>query len=378
MREINTGVILMLHRFSICVLLSIILINGIKPAFTASYQENVPEIYVYIDTTSDITVAKAEQFMGILKDRLAKSNQKIVFTSMQNPFQLEGQNTVGYIRFDPLFDAERIIRDYQVTISAMPKALKELSPILKNEVTPSISLDAPFAVDAAYAMILLSINRCDLALPTFQRLVLSKEEILDPVNYDLATCYLLEKDYQKSINLYRNFLYMDTPRFLGVNLAWLYIKTGQENAAFDLMRHAVEMAKNLDEGADEVLAARAQLFNLAFRYDDAVTDLTAAIDLSSNDPALYTLRGQTYLLLYEWDNVLADYNKALELDPTYADAYFYRGVLKYSVLQTGASLYADALADFQNYLELTPDGEHAADASRYATDIQTQLNALNN
>jgi hypothetical protein len=41
-------------------------------------------------------------------------------------------------------------------------------------------------------------------------------------------------------------------------------------------------------------------------------------------------------------------------------------------------MYTDALADFQHYLELAPNGEHAAEATRYVTDIQTQINALNN
>ncbi|MCC6896506.1 MAG: tetratricopeptide repeat protein [Anaerolineae bacterium] len=141
---------------------------------------------------------------------------------------------------------------------------------------------------------------------------------------------------------------------------------------------AINDYKYLDGNRSELFSDRAQLYNLAFRYDDAIADLTAAIELSPTNPELYTLRGQTHLLLYEWDAVLADYNKALELDPTYADAYYYRGVLYYSILQTGQEMYTAALTDFQRYLELAPEGIHAAEATRYATDIQTQINALNN
>src|SRR6185369_12412372 len=96
-----------------------------------------------------------------------------------------------------------------------------------------------------------------------------------------------------------------------------------------------------------------------------------------NNPELYTLRGQMYLYLYQWDNVLADYNQAIELDPTYPDAYFLRGVLYYSILQTGAEHYPDALADFQRYLELAPNGEHAAEAQKYTDQIQAQQDTLN-
>jgi tetratricopeptide (TPR) repeat protein len=191
------------------------------------------------------------------------------------------------------------------------------------------------------------------------------------INFYRANCAIMRDDLKMAADL----LEASKPRETGevaVNLAWIWIQLGEPDKALQLV-NPIEFGKDWD-----FLKRRAQLYNLAFRYDDAITDLTTAIELSPNDPALYTLRGQTYLLLYEWDNVLADYNKALELDPTYANAYFYRGVLKYSVLQTGSSLYPEALADFQKYLELEPNGDHATDATRYATDIQTQLTALNN
>jgi len=124
--------------------------------------------------------------------------------------------------------------------------------------------------------------------------------------------------------------------------------------------------------------SRAQLYALAERYNDAIADLTTAIDLPPLDTSdLYTLRGQMYLALYEWDSALADYNTAIELDPSYADAYYQRGVLYYSILQTGVELRADALADFQHYLELAPDGYHAAEAARYVEQIAAELAALN-
>lgn len=124
------------------------------------------------------------------------------------------------------------------------------------------------------------------------------------------------------------------------------------------------------------LISQSQEYALASRYDDAVADVTAAIELEPENPELYTLRGQMYLYLYEWDSVLNDYNKAIGLDPQYPDAYFYRGILYYSILQTGQELRPEALADFQYYLELAPEGRHAAEAARYAATIQAELDAL--
>lgn len=91
----------------------------------------------------------------------------------------------------------------------------------------------------------------------------------------------------------------------------------------------------------------------------------------------YIQRGQMHLNLYEWDKSLADYNTAIELAPEYADAYFQRGVLYYSILQTGQALRGAALADFQTYLKLAPDGPYAAQAGEYIGKIEAELAALN-
>ena len=83
-----------------------------------------------------------------------------------------------------------------------------------------------------------------------------------------------------------------------------------------------------------------------------------------------------YLNIYEWDKSLDDYNTAIELNPSYAEAYFQRGLLYYSILQTGDSLREEALADFRHYLELAPDGPHADEPRRYITGIEAAMVAL--
>jgi tetratricopeptide (TPR) repeat protein len=119
----------------------------------------------------------------------------------------------------------------------------------------------------------------------------------------------------------------------------------------------------------------ARLNALAFRFDEAIADMDAAIALEPDSPALYVERGQRILLTYEWDRALADYNHALELEPNYADACYYRGIL-YASVPEGIDARRLALADFQRYLELAPDGQHSADAERYASEIRAQLDAL--
>lgn len=241
------------------------------------------------------------------------------------------------------------------------------------------------AVMAVTATLLYAENQYLLAEQYMQRASFSVYWETDNLPLFYGNSALLRKDYTRAIEQYR---YLITTYDIVTadddiappTIAWSYMKLGQQEEALSIANKLVEWEQRIKDGEriSQALANRAQLYNLAFRYDDAVKDLTEAIELSPADPVLYTLRGQTYLLLYQWDNVLADYNKAIELDPTYADAYYFRGVLYYSILQTGQAMYNDALADFQHYLELAPNGEHTADATRYATDIQTQINALNN
>ncbi len=137
------------------------------------------------------------------------------------------------------------------------------------------------------------------------------------------------------------------------------------------------LPRTLRSGFAALLVIRAQQNMLASQFDNAYDDLNVAIVLSPHNPALHVLRGQVQLARYKWDASESDYNAALAIDPDYADAYFYRGVLRYSILQTGLSLREDALADFERYLDLAPDGEHATNATRYVTSIQAELEALN-
>ncbi|MCA1223804.1 tetratricopeptide repeat protein, partial [Streptomyces sp. 8L] len=76
------------------------------------------------------------------------------------------------------------------------------------------------------------------------------------------------------------------------------------------------------------------------RYDDALTDLTRAIEL---DPNLYWAiagRGETYRQMGRYDDALTDLTRAIELEPTHASTILSRGQI---YRQMGR--YDDALTD---------------------------------
>lgn len=245
------------------------------------------------------------------------------------------------------------------------------------------------------AMSLYSINRCDVAEGHFfetEKIIETKASPLDSdysygvrLYYHIlvrymrllrGNCAIQLGDYHKARLYFETELknwYVCEERNLSiyVNLAWTYLQLGLDESAFD-----EELWSQIQCGNQQTkvlaLTKRAQLYALAFRYDDAIADMDFAIEIDLANPELYLLRGQMILLLYEWDRVLADYNRAIELDPNCADAYYYRGILFYT-----QGPRENAITDFQRYLELAPAGEHAADTVQYIQDIRRELEVLN-
>ena len=91
--------------------------------------------------------------------------------------------------------------------------------------------------------------------------------------------------------------------------------------------------------------------------DDALVNLSKAIDLNPNYVDAYFLRGLIYGSQYDFDKAIADFEKVVELDPShtdakamYADAYAARGA-DYALEKN----YDKAIADFERAIELDPD-----------------------
>jgi tetratricopeptide (TPR) repeat protein len=250
--------------------------------------------------------------------------------------------------------------------------LHQLSPILTDAANAaSFLLSDKGVANKLTAIFLYASNHCDLAAPY----VTATTAVDDPLAFYAGNCALEKGDFHQAIEAYSHSLRGsdgDIHYATAINMAWAYVKLDQGDQAFSLLGDSI---KNHEvsgyTGLEELFVSRAQLYALAFRYDDAVVDMDEALKLDPNNPALYVLRAEMNLLLYEWDKVLADYNKAIELDPTYADAYFYRGMLFYS-----RDLFQQALPDFERYLDLAPQGDHAAEANQYADQVRTTLQAL--
>lgn len=223
-----------------------------------------------------------------------------------------------------------------------------------------------------------ALERWDDAIPVFIQLLDSSEAFADnpytpvSIQFYLANSLLEAGQAQEARELYEAILNDPENEVVftwaaAVNLGWLDLQEGHEDEAFERITQAIERFLSDDDSfVIYPFTRRSQLYALASRFDEAVADMDAAIELDPDNPYLYLERGQRLLLLDEWDRALADYNHARELDPDYADAYYYRGIL-YTSAPEGIGSREAAIADFQHYLELVPNGRYAEDAQSYLT-----------
>lgn len=277
------------------------------------------------------------------------------------------------------------------------------SPILIEQFDDYVSFNSNAEAHGLYTtgIVLYALGRCNEALSIFEQFPTE----VDVNNYQplymsaysmdfySGVCALQAEEYTVAEALFKAVEY-NNPQYRPVesivNSAWLRQYAGFPDEAIEILTNDINFAHSEETlyWSEEfrnlrlttVLSSRAQLHALNFDFDSAITDINTAIGLDPQNPELYVTRGQIRMLLYEWDGVMDDYNTALELDPDYADAYYYRGLLNYTVAGVGNSdvnaLRNAAIADFERYLDLAPDGLHAGDAAQYIEQIQAELEAL--
>lgn len=85
------------------------------------------------------------------------------------------------------------------------------------------------------------------------------------------------------------------------------------------------------------------------KHEQALEDLTKAIELNPNNAEFITNRGNTYRDLRNFDLALAEYDKAIAVEPAYASAYIGRGSV--NDLKGNAT---QALKDFSKAIRIDP------------------------
>lgn len=79
------------------------------------------------------------------------------------------------------------------------------------------------------------------------------------------------------------------------------------------------------EGAKE-LYNKAQEYLKKGMYDQAIAELTKAIQIDPSVAEFYTLRGHLYRTKTELTHAISDYAKSIELNPNNGEIYYYRAI----------------------------------------------------
>jgi tetratricopeptide (TPR) repeat protein len=356
-----------------CLLIPLLaVVLGLGNAVTAQVATEEPGI-VYVGLQLDDEDASSTEFIRMLRNSIASENLPIEFVDFESELPV-----VARISLENSRDTEIHIR-----IWLYDSPLDEISPFLSGYTNIPITmrfLDSEW-YSLVLGIILYAGNRCDLALQPLDDASID-DFYVDAYIVHLffqGSCALVEgksmeeigERLDRAVYLQQMWRVLIVPDAF-INWAWVTLQEGETDEAIETLTWLVEHERTSStESYIYALTKRSQLYALAFRYDEAIADVNAAIELEPDNPELYVERGQRILLTYEWDDVLADYNHALELDPNYAPTYFHRGVLFYT-----QGPRENALPDFQRYLELAPDGEFAEQAAQYIEEIEAELEAL--
>jgi len=103
---------------------------------------------------------------------------------------------------------------------------------------------------------------------------------------------------------------------------------------------------------------RGRVYQIIKDYDNAIIDMTKAIELGEKDPELYAYRAKCYIEMEKYTNALKDYDKAIDLAPE-NPLYLNNRADFYKQHQEN---YDEALKDYATVIEISTDDYSTARA----------------
>ncbi len=326
-----------------------------------------PFLMSYINESDSDTV---DAFITDMQDELSNYNIELIEDEAWEQFP---PNHIGVILFgEHRLDENNTIQ--VVYVEAWSHGIATLSPILQFSSVIGMDMHDDSTENFFLGMVLYAGNyfrQAEAYLTTVQQ----DDLMSGSISFYLGNLALAREDYESAIQLFQQI-----ERIPKSNLAWAYLQNGQEDEAFSFITNEINNAieNNVHPSISYFLEVRAILYTLIFDYDNAIADIDEAIAVAEENnfhnsslARLYTIRGEIIFLIYEWDRVEDNFNMAIELNPEYDRAYFQRGVLYYTMARR-----EDALADFQTYLDIQPNGIYADEAQSYIESIEIELEAL--
>ena len=145
------------------------------------------------------------------------------------------------------------------------------------------------------------------------------------------------------------------------NRALTFIKLERYSDAFNDLTTCISIAKDTNNESyfeveyklPEIYWKRAKVNELLKKYSAAVSDYSKIIEITNNDPGVYTYlnRANSYIKLKKFDMALLDLNKGVIDDPTNPDTYNSRGYFYQFTLEKNDK----ALDDYNKAISIDKD-----------------------
>jgi tetratricopeptide (TPR) repeat protein len=211
---------------------------------------------------------------------------------------------------------------------------------------------------------------------------LKKAVDLNPENeavlHELAYCYDLAGADEASVVYFRNFTNEQPYSAVG----WFCL--GNVLAKLDRMEEsneALDLAITIDERFTSAYFSRARNMLIAGHYQDAINCYEETLVFDGPQAITFSFVGECYEKMEKYEQALIHYDQSIHLDPTWADAWIGRGVVK-DILNR----LPEAIRDLENATRIAPDNPDSwyyyantlARSERYAEALKCyeKLNAI--
>ncbi len=255
-------------------------------------------------------------------------------------------------------------RNYRRAIEHYRRALQ-----LSEEGLDEIYLDLAFEHE--------NLEEFDVALECLKKAVEDNPEN-ETVLHELAYCFDLANADEVSVVWFRNFTNEQPYSAVG----WFCL--GNVLAKLDRMEEsneALDLAITIDERFTNAYFSRARNMLIAGEYRDAVACYEETLTFDGPQAITFSFIGECYEKMEQFEQALIHYDQSIHLDPTWADAWIGRGVVK-DILNR----LPEALRDLENATRIAPDNADSwyyyanslARSERYADALQSyeKLNTI--
>ena len=184
--------------------------------------------------------------------------------------------------------------------------------------------------------------------------------VIWPHFYQGTIKYELE-DYEAALNYFNKTIGISKYGLAYFNRAITFIKLERYTDAFNDLTTCISIAKDttnesyfeVEYKLPEIYWKRAKVNELLKKYSAAVSDYSKIIEITNNDPGVYTYldRANNYVKQKKFDLALLDLNKAIIYDPTNPDTYNSRGYFYQFTLEKNDK----ALEDYNKAISIDSD-----------------------